>query len=216
VAKASIRSPVDGIVLSRQIEPGQTVAASLQAPVLFTIAQNLAQMKVEVDIDEAEVGQVHEGQRATFTVDAWPDREYQAAVQRVALGAQSKEGVVSYQTVLTFDNADLSLRPGMTATAEIITTAKSNVLLVPNAALRFTPAASTQSRGVVGALMPRPPGGGRDRNPQRGERVWVLRDGAPVEVPVRTGATNGQLTELTADAIQPGTQVITDASGSSP
>ncbi len=214
VAKASVVSPIDGIVLARQIEPGQTVAASLQAPVLFTIAQNLEQMELKVDVDEAEVGQVRAGQQATFMVDAWPERTYRATVRRVDLGAQTKEGVVSYQTVLTFENADLSLRPGMTATAEIITTQRSDVLLVPNAALRFTPVETEQSRGLVGVLMPRMPG--RTSSKDRESRIWVLRDATAVALAVTPGATNGQLVEVAGAGLQAGMPVITDVSTASP
>ncbi len=129
------------------MEPGQTVAASLQAPVLFTLAENLSQMELQVDVDEADVGQVREGQSATFTVDAYPARKYPARITRVRFGSQTKEGVVSYQTVLAVNNDDLSLRPGMTATAEITTAQRDNVLLVPNAALRFTPPAAPKASG---------------------------------------------------------------------
>jgi len=140
LAKASIRSPIDGIVLAREVEPGQTVAASFQAPVLFTLAEDLAKMELHVDVDEADVGRVAVGQDATFTVDAWPGRRYEAVINRVGYGAQQKEGVVSYLAVLAVRNEDLSLRPGMTGTAEIVTLRRENALLVPNAALRFTPA----------------------------------------------------------------------------
>lgn len=162
LAKASIRSPIDGVVLTRSIEPGQTVAASLQAPVLFTLAEDLSKMELQVDVDEADVGQVRNGQRATFTVDAYPGREYPAQVRRVGFGSQTKDGVVSYLTVLTVNNDDLSLRPGMTATAAIVVSEHKQVLLVPSAALRFTPAsanAAPSSGGLVSKLMPRPPHG---------------------------------------------------------
>lgn len=121
LTKASVRSPIDGVVLARKIEPGQTVAASLQAPVLFTIAYTLSQMELDVDVDEADVGSVREGQEATFTVDAYPARVFTARVRRVDLGSQVKDGVVSYVAVLDVRNDDLALRPGMTATAEIVT-----------------------------------------------------------------------------------------------
>lgn len=163
LAKAQIRSPIDGVVLARKVEPGQTVAASLQAPTLFTLAENLAQMQLEVNVDEADVGQVAAGQRAQFSVDAYPDRRYPAQIQRVGLGAQTSNNVVSYLTVLKVDNADLSLRPGMTATADIITLSVDPVLRVPNAALRWSPPkapAAAASRSLVSSLLPRMPGGG--------------------------------------------------------
>ena len=115
-----IRSPITGIVLSRNVEPGQTVASSLQAPVLFTIAEDLAKMEVQVDVDEADVGKVKEGQKATFTVDAYPDRKFSAEIRELRFGSEVVQGVVTYKAVLTTDNTELLLRPGMTATAEIV------------------------------------------------------------------------------------------------
>lgn len=221
LSKAIIRSPIDGVVLARKVEPGQTVAASLQAPVLFTLAENLAQMELQVDVDEADVGQVHEGQDASFNVDAYPNRKYPAAITRVGYGSQTKEGVVSYLTVLAVNNDDLSLRPGMTATAEIITVRREDVLLVPNAALRFTPAApaeaDSKNGGLVASLMPRFP-----RTPSRksangasgkggAQQVWILRDGQPIAIPVQVGASDGRMTEVTGGELQAGMQVITES-----
>ena len=220
LAKASIRSPINGVVLARKVEPGQTVAASLQAPVLFTLAEDLAEMELEVDVDEADVGQVGEGQQATFSVDAYPGREYPATISRVSYGSRVSEGVVSYPTVLLVSNKDLSLRPGMTATAEISTAVRENALLVPNAALRYTPAAEggkkTASSGILGALVPRmprttstrAPGDGGEKNGSK--RVWVLKDGRPVAIRVKTGLTNGRMTEVLEGELKPGMAVITD------
>ncbi len=220
--KASIRSPIDGIVLKRDVEPGQTVAASFQAPVLFTLAEDLQHMELQVDVDEADVGQVKAGQPATFTVDAWPGREYQAGVTRVNYGSQETDGVVSYLTVLAVDNSDLSLRPGMTGTSEIKVLSRDQVLLVPNAALRFNPATDdvqTQgSRGVTQLLMPRAPAPERRASVNRGDspHVWVLRDGQPVRIDIKTGATDGRLTEVTGGNLQVGTEVITEVAASRP
>jgi HlyD family secretion protein len=221
-----IRSPIDGIVLARKVEPGQTVAASLQAPVLVTLAENLSQMELQVDVDEADVGQVREGQRATFTVDAYPGRKYPARIRRVNFGSQTKEGVISYQTVLTVTNDDLSLRPGMTGTAEITTATREHVLLVPNAALRFTPstngeAAATPSGGLLDRLLPRPPRRTSSKPAQSPsgtgtQQVWALRDGQPVALSVTVGVTNGRLTEVTGGELPEGTQVITESLGTSP
>ena len=216
--KATIRSPIDGVVLSRSVEPGQTVAASFQAPVLFTLAEDLRKMELQVDIDEADVGQVLAGQTATFTVDAWPGREYPGTITRVALGSQTKDGVVSYPTVINVNNDDLSLRPGMTGTAEIVTMSRENVLLVPNAALRFspTPGAGLAKRSggcLMGSLMPGPPRMMKKPPAPPGgntPKVWVLRDGRPEPVEVKTGATDGQSTEITGGSLQPGDAVITD------
>lgn len=226
--KAVIRSPIDGVVLARKVEPGQTVAASLQAPTLFTLAENLAQMRLVVNVDEADVGQVQAGQKATFSVDAHADRRYPATILRVGLGATTTNNVVSYATQLAVDNSDLSLRPGMTATAEIITLQRDQVLRVPNAALRWSPpaaaAASQPASGsrnsVIGSLMPRPPGGfGTPRNaaaakPARGanQQVWVLdAQGRPQPVAVTVGASDGKLTQITGGALQAGQAVITEA-----
>jgi len=220
LTKASIRSPIDGVVLARKVDPGQTVAASLQAPVLFTLAEDLSKMTLEVDVDEADVGRVRDGQSATFTVDAYPDRRYPSAVTRVGYGSQTKENVVSYLTVLSVDNADLSLRPGMTGTAEIIATHRDDVLLVPNAALRFTPAAQAAAQksggGFLGRMMPRPPRQSpRTATPAKGpeQRVWVLRDGAPAALAINVGASDGRMTEVTGGEVREGTQVITEMLG---
>jgi HlyD family secretion protein len=140
LAKAVVKSPIDGIVLTRSIEPGQTVAASFTAPQLFIIAERLERMKLEVAIAEADIGRVARGQRATFTVDAWPDRAYSAAVTVVAFGSAVTNNVITYQADLEVINDDLSLRPGMTATADILVAESKNVFLVPTAALRFVPA----------------------------------------------------------------------------
>lgn len=218
--KASIQSPIDGVVLARQIEPGQTVAASFQAPVLFTIAEDLSEMELEVDVDEADVGQVREGQQATFTVDAYPDRSYPAVIRRVGFGSEITDGVVTYPAVLTVDNDDLSLRPGMTASAEITTTDRSNVLLVPNSALRFEPPTRPEGRSESGNLLsrliPRPPRGGRRATQATSDssgrhRVWVLSSGHPVPVEISPGATDGRHTEVLEGPLAAGDEVIVES-----
>jgi HlyD family secretion protein len=194
------------------------VAASFQAPVLFKLAEDLTKMELQVDVDEADVGQVKAGQKATFSVDAWPGREYSAVITRVGYGSQEAEGVISYLTVLEVANDDLSLRPGMTGTADITTLTRENALLVPNAALRFTPptpdsAEKKPGGNVVSTLMPRMP------RPEKkvqvtgngAPRVWVLQDGQPVPIDVQTGATNGRVTEITGGELRAGMQVITEA-----
>jgi len=221
LATASIRSPINGVVLARKVEPGQTVAASLQAPVLFTLAEDLAAMELQVNVDEADVGQVREGQEATFSVDAYPGRKYPARISRVSFGSQVSEGVVSYATVLKVSNDDLSLRPGMTATAEIATAKRENALLVPNAALRFSPSAAgakkADSGGILAALLPRPPRtiskrAARSGNAQDGSKqVWVLKDGQPAPVKIKTGLSNGRMTEVLEGELTAGMLVITDA-----
>jgi HlyD family secretion protein len=219
LAKATLRSPIDGIVLNRVVEPGQTVAASFQTPVLFTLAENLAQMELHVDVDEADVGQVEEGQQAEFTVDAYTSQRFPATITEVHFASQTVDGVVTYETVLSVDNSALLLRPGMTATADILIRQLDNALLVPNAALRFKPPETDADEkaaggGLVGNLMshrPHSPKGhdARDTASQP-DQVWTLRDGAAEPVVVTTGASNGLMTEILSGAIKPGTPVITD------
>jgi HlyD family secretion protein len=218
LSKATIRSPINGIVLSREIEPGQTVAASYQAPVLFTLAEDLSRMELQVDVDEADVGRVKEGQTASFTVDAWPDRTYSATITRVEYGAQEEDGVISYLTILSVDNQDLSLRPGMTGTADIKTLHRKNALLVPNAALRFSPPSNENKQesaesSFLSSLMPHPPAPPAKRKTISGNgnnRVWILENGIPVEVSVKAGATDGRMTEILDSSLDENTKVITE------
>ncbi len=213
--KASIRSPIDGVVLSRSVDPGNAVAASLQAVTLFTLAEDLKQMKLQVNVDEADVGRVQVGQKARFTVSAYANRPYPATVARVAYGSTIKDNVVTYVADLQVRNDDLSLRPGMTATAVITAQERDDALLVPNAALLFSPeaaapAASGGSPGIVSQLMPRLPAQPR-RVAQRADQarqVWVLQDGRPVAVPVQPGASDGRMTEVTSEGLRPGMAVI--------
>lgn len=221
LTKASIRSPIDGVVLARSADPGQTVAASLQAPVLFKLAESLAQMELQVNVDEADVGQVKPEQKATFTVDAYPNRRYPARIDLVRYGAETVNNVVTYKTILKVENDDLSLRPGMTATAEIVAAERENVLLAPNAALRFTPPPvepeSKPGGGLLASLMPRPPRGmgtrrgGRVVSDRKGgpRQLWVLRDGQPVAVPATIGSSDGRMTEVSGEGLEVGTPVIT-------
>jgi HlyD family secretion protein len=204
--------------------PGQTVAASLQAPVLFTIAENLAQMELEVAVDEADVGMVQAGQRGSFRVNAWPNRKYSAKVKRLAYGSKLTENVVTYQALLTVNNSDLSLRPGMTATAEIVTAKREGVLLVPNQALRFVPPVAGQApqkpgagSNLVGSLVPRMP---RQTKTARvtdklgGEQtLHILVNGVPTAVPVTVGVTNGRLTEIVSGEIEEGAKVVVESVG---
>lgn len=217
IEKAVIRAPINGVVLTRKVEPGQTVAAQMTTPVLFTIAEDLTKMELQVKVDEADVGSVQLGQTASFTVSAWPGRSFPATIERVGLGSTTTDNVVTYKTVLAVTNDDLVLRPGMTATARIITANRENVLLVPNAALRFTPPqtlAQGPSGSVLSRLVPRPPQQKRPpvkaTNTSDAKQVWVLRDGQPVAVPVQDGPSNGRLTEITGADLKAGMAVITD------
>jgi len=216
LGKAEIRSPIDGLVLRRQIEPGQTVAASLQAPVLFTLAEDLAHMELLVAVDEADVGKIAEGQTAEFTVDAYPERRFPARITQVRFAPQTIEGVVTYETVLAVENTDLSLRPGMTATAVVTVRQLKDVVLVPNAALRFTPPVTRTKRsggGIFGTLFrrPRSPKRRPDAGAKSGQKLWVLRNNQPEAVTVKTGASDGKFTVLRAGEIKPGQEVIVDA-----
>jgi HlyD family secretion protein len=238
LAKAVIISPVDGVVLARSIEVGQTVAASFTAPTLFTIAEDLRKMELLVSVTEADIGTVEAGQQATFTVDAWPGRQYSATVKKVAFGSNKSTtsggssggssgtgtaaatGVVTYSAELEVANDDLSLRPGMTATVDIAIVDKKDILVVPNSALRFDPELAAQvgktdedKKTLVQSLSPgrrfrggapKPKAGARTSEPH----VWVLHNGQPTQVLVKTGITDGRNTEVTGGDLKPGTPVI--------
>ena len=217
LAKAVIRSPINGIVLTRSIEPGQTVAASFTAPVLFTLAEDLTRMDLHVNVDEADIGKIREGQKATFTVAAYPNRTFTAQITQARYGSSTTSGVVTYETILKVSNPDLSLRPGMTATADITVRQLEKALLIPGAALRFTPPVQQETKsstGLLASLLPRPPSPAKksdDGSAGKGkQRVWILKDGRPVAVPVTTGSTSGSLTEVTSGDLKPGTPVVVD------
>ena len=215
-SKASIRSPTDGVVLTRSVDPGNAVAASLQAVTLFTVAEDLRQMRLQVNVDEADVGRVKVGQTATFTVSAFPSRRFPAAITRVAYGSTITDNVVTYQTQLDVKNNDLSLRPGMTATATITAVERKGVLLVPNTALRFTPqsngngTAAKSGSDIMASVMPRLPRASKKATGGTARQVWVLRDGAPVAVNVTPGISDGRMTEITGGDLLEGMPVITD------
>lgn len=223
LSKAVVHSPIDGVVLNRKVEPGQTVAAQFESPVLFTLAEDLTKMELRVDVDEADVGKVHEGQQATFTVDAYPDDDFPARVTQVRYGSQTVEGVVTYKAVLDVDNSGMTLRPGMTATATITVDKRENALLVPNAALRFAPplaeeAAPARGGGVLARILPHPPRPTAaitaDANANNKEQlVWVVRDGQLASVSITKGLSDGMRTEVTAGALEPGTELVIDMVG---
>ena len=224
IQKAVIRSPINGVVLTRKVEPGQTVAAQMTTPVLYTIAEDLTKMELQVKVDEADVGSVQLGQPASFTVSAWAGRQFPATIQRVGLGSTTADNVVTYKTVLSVANDDLALRPGMTATARIVTAKRDNALQVPNAALRFSPpdsklansGASAQPSGsFLSRLMPRPPQPHKAKaptavTPGAEKQVWVLRDGHPEAIDVDTGVSNGRQTEIVGGKLEPGMAAIVD------
>lgn len=213
IEKARIISPIKGVVLARDVEPGQTVASSLQAPVLFSIAEDLTKMELQVDVDEADVGQVKVGQMATFTVDAFPNREFPARIEELRFASEIVQGVVTYKAILSVDNSELLLRPGMTATAQINVQHVDNALLVPNAALRFSPPATDagDDRSLLSKLLPGPRFRRRTQTDNTAARkVWVLRDGEPVAVAVEVGASDGRMTEVSGSDLKAGDRVITD------
>ena len=218
LSKAIIKSPIDGIVLTRSIEPGQTVAASFTAPQLFIIAEKLERMKLNVAIAEADIGRVAAGQKSTFTVDAWPDRSYTASVSKVSYGSAVTDNVVTYLAELEVSNDDLSLRPGMTATADIRVAESTNVFLVPTAALRFVPATTAAptaaKKSFVQSLIPMP-----TRNSKRpadaeiavksiGAHIWILRDGHAESIAVQLGLNDGRNTEISGVGLTEGMVVI--------
>jgi len=215
--KACICSSIDGIVLSRNVEPGQTVAATLQAPVLFTLAEDLRQMELQVDIDEADIGKVKNGQVAVFSVEAYLERTFPAAISQLRFASQTVEGVVTYKAILTIDNSELLLRPGMTATADIVVQQVKDAVLVPNAALRFAPpeeAEDTSDGGLLTMILPRPPRRAEvpAASATEGERrIWVLKEGEALPVMVATGVTDGTMTEILSGDIAPDDPVIVDA-----
>ena len=222
LSKTIIRSPTNGVVLSRDLEPGQTVAASFTAPELFVIAEDLASMLLEVSIAEADIGLVKDGQVARFQVDAWPQRTYEATVSKVSFGSEVTDNVVTYPTELKVANADLSLRPGMTATADIDVAHHTDVFLVPVAALRFEPmipaenAESGEKKSFLEKMIPGPPRRNRERraggdgsDPSLLESaIWVLRDGAPRRVVVTLGLSNGRMTEVSSEDLSVGDAII--------
>ncbi|WP_319520036.1 efflux RND transporter periplasmic adaptor subunit [uncultured Martelella sp.] len=192
LSKATIRSPIDGVVLYRNVDVGQTVAASLEAPTLFVIAGNLTEMELRVNIDEADVGQVEPGQKATFTVEAFPGRRFPAEIKSIRYASEVNSDVVTYKAVLVVDNTDRLLRQGMTATADILVDESEDAILVPNAALRYTPAGE-----AVAPL----------EDDQR--TVWLLRNGEPAPVKITVGASDGRFSEVLEGDLRTGDNVIT-------
>jgi HlyD family secretion protein len=222
LANSTIHSPIDGIVLQRAVNPGQTVAASTTAPVLFVIAENLETMELKAAIDEADIGQVRAGQLARFTVDAFPSRRFDAEIRDISYASVETEGVVTYQARLSVENDELMLRPGMTATVDIITREAEEILLVPASAFRFSPVRESSGQSgfslsnlfspqrMTGMRGPRGAWGGRggQRGGEGGRMLWVLENGQPRPARVTTGATDGDQIEVLS-GLEPGDLVIT-------
>ena len=193
--KSKVYSPIDGIVLVRNVEPGQTIAATFQTPVLLTICEDLRKMKLKIDVDEADVGNVREGQEAKFTVDAFPDEQFPARITSLHFASRRVQDVVTYEAVLEVANKELKLRPGMTAVADIVTSKVENTRLVPNAALRFTPDEEV--------LQPLP-------EDEFKSRVWAIEEGEIVSIPVKTGRSDGSFTEITGGTVKAGLPLVVD------
>lgn len=229
---SEIRAPVDGVVVARNVDVGQTVAASLQAPTLFLIAQDLTKMQVDTNADEADVGRVALDQEATFTVDSFPGQTFRGRVVQIRQAAQVLQNVVTYDCVVAVGNPELKLMPGMTANVKILVARRENTLLVPNAAFRVrldgaapagssgpqggSPAGQRGPQGSTGGRPAGPPGMSPGRDPDPGargaaeggqQRVWVLQDGKPVERMVRSGLSDGQKTEV-LEGLKEGEAVI--------
>ena len=216
ISKAVIRAPIDGIVLYRSVEEGQTVAASFQTPVLFTLASDINKLELLADIDEADVGQVQEGQSANFTVDAFPNRTFEAQIRSMRNAPKksettaSSQGVVVYQGELSVNNESGLLKPGMTVTAEVTVKTVESALLVPNAALRFVPQSVAMKEATAESNAADAAAANAPRDPSAG-RVFVKGDdGQPVERKVKIGVTDGVTTEILEGEIKEGDEVLTD------
>jgi HlyD family secretion protein len=194
----NIVSPVNGTVVSRNVTMGQTVAASFQTPTLFLIATDLTQMQVDTNVSESDIGGIKEGNRATFTVDAFPKRSFLGAVSQVRQSPQTVQNVVTYDVVVSIDNKDLALKPGMTAATRLIVDQRSDVLRVPSQALRYSPPSAGAPAG----------GARRIRNNDAPAQVYVLHDGAPIALPVTPGLDDDRFTEIVAGDLKPGDRVI--------
>jgi len=228
LAYTDIKSPTNGTVISRNVDVGQTVAASLQAPVLFLIAEDLRKMQVDTSVAEADVGKLRDGMKASFTVDAYPGERFNGVVRQVRNSPQTVQNVVTYDAVIDVDNADLKLRPGMTANCTFVYAQRDAVLRVPNSALRFQPPPDLLARlGIAsekGSGQGKGGGGGGKGSGNAGERggaappdpsrktLWVLREGKPQRFPIHAGVSDGTKTEIGEGDVKEGDLVITDVS----
>ena len=218
--RTAIRSPVDGIVIKRSVDKGQTVAASLQAPELFIIAENLTDLRVDTSIDESEVGKIQLGQKATFTVDAFPGRTFEGQVKQIRKSAQVVSNVVTYLVAISTQNSDLKLLPGMTANVRVVTSVQDDVLKAPNAALRFRPpqksddksdkkSERTKSGQKEGAAN----GSGRSKREPGVAKLYRVENNELKVMTVKTGASDGQMTEITGEGVAEGVEVVTGVKG---
>ncbi|HVT35228.1 MAG TPA: efflux RND transporter periplasmic adaptor subunit [Nevskiaceae bacterium] len=210
LAYTKILSPTDGVVISRAVDVGQTVAAALQAPTLFVIAQDLSQMQVDTSVAESDIGKLTEGMPVMFTVDAYPNERFRGSVRQIRNAPTTVQNVVTYDAVIAVANPDLKLKPGMTANATFTYADKSDVLRVPNAALRFKPAADQVPGPKADAPREHGQRGGGDRSQRT---LWVLRGGQAQPVTVQTGISDGSLTEIADGDLHEGDDLITDIKG---
>ncbi|MEP3438091.1 MAG: efflux RND transporter periplasmic adaptor subunit [Hoeflea sp.] len=216
LAKACICSSIDGVVLDRNVEVGQIVASSLQAPVLFTLAADLTKMELQVDIDEADIGKVMVGNEAEFTVEAYQGRSFPAAISQLRYAPKTVDGVVTYEAILSIDNSDMLLRPGMTATADIKVAEVKDTLAISNAALRFSPPQQVEESsgsGLLGMVFKRPsqsPVSTPKASTDGSREIWILRNGQAVAVSVMTGESDGSKTAISGGDVNEGDLVITD------
>jgi HlyD family secretion protein len=212
LARTEIKSPVDGVVVKRDIELGQTVAASLSTPTLFTIAQDLREIDIYANIDEADVGQLRAAQKVTFTVNAYPNRTFEGSVRMVRLSAQTVQNVVTYTAVINVKNQDQSLLPGMTANLQIITEEREDVLRIPNAALRYRPPVTAAATTETQIRERRPSSEMREQDEGTFGRIHrVGPDGNPQPISIRLGVTDGSYTEILRGKLQEGEAVIIGA-----
>jgi len=218
--RTAIRSPVDGIVIKRSVDKGQTVAASLQAPELFIIAENLTDLRVDTSIDESEVGKIQLGQKATFTVDAFPGRTFEGQVNQIRKSAQVVSNVVTYLVAISTQNSDLKLLPGMTANVRVVTSVQDEVLKVPNAALRFRPPQKPDDkldkkteRSKSGQKEGSANGSGRSKREPGVAKLYRVENNELKVMTVKTGASDGQMTEITGEGIAEGVEVVTGVKG---
>lgn len=210
-----ILSPVNGTVISRSIDIGQTVAASFQTPTLFNIAQDLTRMQIDANVDEADIGKIKVGQAVTFTVDAYPEAPFQGDVSEVRNAPITVQNVVTYDVVVKVANPELKLKPGMTANVSIIIDRRTEALKVPNAALRFRPAGRDGKGTPSAAVQGKEGKEGKDgRDSGRGQAVWVLEGRKPKRVAVTAGISDGQFTEIVSGDLKEGQDVIVEAAGS--
>jgi len=210
-----IRSPVDGVVISRTIDIGQTVAASFQTPTLFTIAKDLTKMQIEVSVDEADISRIVLDQKATFTVDSYPEQTFHGKVVQIRSAPIITQNVVTYVVVVNVDNSDLKLKPGMTANVSVEVAKKEDVLKLPPAALRFKPKTKVDEAGAQKGGMQRPSGSGKPGAKKNGNglQVYILKDGKPSAVPIKTGIANNSSIELTEGPLKEGDEVVIEQSG---